>query len=45
MSGASNFVTLARVTLPLIIPAMTIVLMLSMVRKPEPQRRCVIVQD
>src|SRR5882762_948032 len=32
MSGASNFVTLMRVTLPLMIPPMTIVLMLNMVR-------------
>jgi iron(III) transport system permease protein len=32
MSGASNFVTLVRVTLPLMIPPMTIVLMLNMVR-------------
>jgi iron(III) transport system permease protein len=32
MSGASNFVTLLRVTLPLMIPPMTIVLMLNMVR-------------
>jgi iron(III) transport system permease protein len=31
-SGASNFTTLARVTLPLMIPPMTIVLMLNLVR-------------
>jgi iron(III) transport system permease protein len=31
-SGASNFMTLARITLPLMIPPMTIVLMLNLVR-------------